>query len=254
MSDFSPLHYSILVLAGGASGFINTVAGGGSFLTLPALMLLGMPADVANATNRPSVLAQSVSTVAGFHAAGRFDTRAATWILGISSAGVMAGALAANWIPADYLKPILLGSMVIIATLMFFKPDLVLPPRDVPVLTVMDRPISVLWLVLTGFYGGLIQGGIGFLSLMVLCGVLHYDLTRANGMKIAISGISGILPLLVFLFAGKILWVPAMVLAVAAVIGSRIGVRFAITAKQETLRVILFVTVVIVTIAAFLKN
>ncbi len=254
VNQFSTFQYSVLVAAGVASGFINTVAGGGSFLTMPALMLLGMPADIANGTNRPSVLAQSVSTVLGFHSAGKFDRQAAVWILAASAAGVLIGALGATWLPVSYLKPVLLGSMVIISALMFAKPELVLPPKDAPALSIHDRPVSILWFVLTGIYGGFVQGGIGFLSLMVLCGTLHYDLVRANALKIAISGISGIIPLAVFLYTGKVLWIPAIVLSVAAIAGSRLGVGFAVTAKHETLRVVLFVTVLAVTVAAFLKS
>jgi len=247
-------HWIVLTVAGIASGFINTVAGGGSFITMPALMLVGLPADVANGTNRPSVVAQSVSTVIGFNKAGKFDKDAALWILGSSFFGILLGALMASWLPVSVLKPTLLVSMLVISGMMFVKPDLVSPPVDAEPVKVTDAPLSILWLFLTGIYGGFVQGGIGFLSLMVLCGALRYDLVRANALKIAISGVSGIVPLVVFLFAGKILWYPALVLAAATVIGSRLGVGFAVRAKMETLRWILFVTVIVVTIAAFLKT
>jgi len=243
-----------LILAGTASGFINTLAGGGSFLTLPALMLLGMPADLANGTNRVSVLAQSASTVQGFYKEGKFDTKAALWILAPSALGALAGAWTAALIPAGYLKPMLLGIMLIVAAVIVIKPQWISPPPDERTYTVRERPIAFFWFFLTGIYAGFIQAGVGFLSLMVLGGVLRYDLLRANALKIAISGMFGIVPLIVFALAGKVLWIPGAVLGAATVVGSRIGVRFALRAPERVLRWFLFAAVICVTVAAFLKK
>ena len=74
MSETELLSYAAIFGAGVAAGFINTMAGGGSLLTLPALMLLGMPATDANGTNRLSVVTQSLSGVLAFHREGRLDT------------------------------------------------------------------------------------------------------------------------------------------------------------------------------------
>ncbi|MCW5830371.1 MAG: sulfite exporter TauE/SafE family protein [Deltaproteobacteria bacterium] len=252
--DLSQFHLAALIAAGIASGFINTVAGGGSLLTLPALMLIGLPADLANGTNRLSVLAQSASTVHGFHSAGKFDTKAAVAILGPAVAGSLAGSVAAAWLPPGILKPALLVSMVAITVLVVARPDWMTPPEDQRPYTVAERPSAVFWLFGVGVYGGFVQGGVGFLSLMLLCGLLRYDLVRAHALKIAISGVFGVVPLAVFLFAGQVLWIPGLILAAATVVGSRLGVRFAIGASQQALRWFLLVAVVVATAAAFIKG
>lgn len=245
MYDLSPLNIVLLVAAGVGSGFINTLAGGGSLLTLPALILLGMPADFANGTNRISVLAQSASTVMGFHGAGKFDTRAAVSILAPAAFGSLIGSLTATWIDPKLLEPLLLFAMLAMAAVLALRPKAIAPTEAVLNLTVKEKPIAIFYLFLVGLYGGFAQAGVGYLSLLVLGAVLRYDLVRANALKIAISGMFGIVPLAVFLLAGKVLWVPGAVLAVATIVGSRLGVRFALEARADTLRWILFACVVL---------
>ena len=86
------LHITLLVIAGIAAGFVNTVAGGGSVFTVPALMLLGMPADIANGTNRVGVLMQSAAGVWGFRNRGKLDQSALMPIAVPTVAGSLIGA------------------------------------------------------------------------------------------------------------------------------------------------------------------
>ena len=74
--DYSALYLILLVISGILAGFINTIAGGGSIFTLPALMLMGMPADVANGTNRVGVVIQSLAGVREFHQQDKLDKSA----------------------------------------------------------------------------------------------------------------------------------------------------------------------------------
>ncbi|MEJ6591224.1 MAG: TSUP family transporter, partial [SAR86 cluster bacterium] len=101
-----------LLTAGVIGGFINTLAGGGSMLTLPALMLLGMPADIANATNRVGVLFQSLAGVKGFKDQDKLDSSAIGPVLIPTLLGALVGSLFAAYLPVGVLKPILLGTMV----------------------------------------------------------------------------------------------------------------------------------------------
>ena len=90
MYDLTLVTGAALLLSGIAAGFINTIAGGGSLLTLPVLMLMGMPADVANATNRVGVMFQSVTGLQGFHKQNKLDTSALVGILIPSMLGLIA--------------------------------------------------------------------------------------------------------------------------------------------------------------------
>ena len=114
----------VLGLAGSgiAAGFINTVAGGGSLLTLPALMLAGMPADVANGSNRLCIVTQSVSGVAGYARAGRLPRAGIAPVVVPAALGALVGALIASRVPAPMLEPILLAVLVIMALVLVFRP------------------------------------------------------------------------------------------------------------------------------------
>ena len=98
-------------------------------LTLPALMLMGIPADVANATNRVGVLMQSVTSVKGFDSRGFLDRRALWSLLFIAGFGAVLGSFLASVLPVWILKPLLLITMVTMALLMLVKPEVVEVPE-----------------------------------------------------------------------------------------------------------------------------
>lgn len=102
--DFSLWQYGVLAILGVAAGVINVLAGGGSNLILPVLMIFGVPADVANGTNRVGVLMQSVVGIKGFHAAGRLPTHDLRGILTPMLAGGLCGAVLAAFLPNVWLK------------------------------------------------------------------------------------------------------------------------------------------------------
>lgn len=251
--EFTALTLALVLAAGFAAGFINILAGGGGLLTLPALMLLGMPADVANGTMRVSVLAQSITAVRGFDRHGRLERQAVLPLLVPTVTGTLAGSLLAVWIPAELLKYILLGSMLGMAVLIVVAPNMVAPPADSRALTLRESPWGAAGLFACGIYGGLVQGAVGFLLIAVLAGVLRYDLARANALKMVATGVFGLVSLVVFVYAGLVDWVPAIVLAIATIAGSHVGVRYAVNLDPKAFRWILFVMVAVSCVAALLK-
>ncbi len=133
----------ILLLAGLFAGFINTLAGGGSMLTLPALMMLGMPADIANATNRVGIFLQSMAGAKGFRDYDRLDSSAVAPILVPTLVGALIGSLAASYLPVWLLKPTLLGSMVLMAVVMLVRPDTISPPEGTSVRKLKETPLAI---------------------------------------------------------------------------------------------------------------
>lgn len=250
---FTALSLSLLLVAGFAAGFINILAGGGGLLTLPALMLLGMPADVANGTMRVSVLAQSVEAVRGFDRQGRLERGAILPLLVPTVLGTLAGSLLAVWIQESLLKYILLTAMLGMALLILLAPTVVAPPVGTRALSLRESPWGAAALFACGVYGGLVQGGVGFLLIAVLAGILHYDIVRTHALKMVATGVFGAVSLAVFWWAGLVLWVPAILLAVATIAGAHVGVRYALKLNSEVLRWILFVMVVVACVAALLK-
>ncbi len=245
-----PLLLGVLVLAGIGAGFINTMAGGGSLLTLPALMLLGLPADVANGTNRLSVVTQSLSGVWLFHRSGKLDTGAIAPVLAPTVLGSLVGASAAALAPTSLLEPVMLVTMLAVAVLMAVS-----RPRPV----VDDEPPRRLdvtaWVSLfgAGLYGGFIQAGVGFVLLAVLTTGLRYDLVRANALKLSCTTVFGVVALAVFTAAGQVSWLPGVALAVSTVLGSQLGVRFALRVNPKVMRWLIVVAVAASSAAVWLR-
>jgi len=249
--ELTLLTVSLLIVAGFVGGIINTLAGGGSMLTLPALMMLGMPADVANATNRIGVLLQSLTGAREFQRNDRLDSSAIIPVLIPTSSGAVCGAMAASYLPVFILKPVLLGSMVTIALIMLIKPDMVAPPQGTKVLALREKPSAAIGLFLAGLYGGFVQAGVGFILIAALAGGLRYDLTRTNALKMVCTAVFSIVALAVFVLRDQVLWIPGLILAIGTVVGAWLSVKFAISVKQNTLKWILFVMVSITCTVAY---
>lgn len=248
----SPLGLAALTGAGLAAGFINVLAGGGSMLTLPLLMLLGLPADIANGTNRLATVTQSVSGLVGFHAAGKLVRGALAPVVVPTVLGALAGAIAATRVPTSVLKPVLLVTMMLMAALFALMPSLL--HRDPTVKTSLKPNAGAMsGLLLAGFYGGFVQGGVGFVLLAVISGMLGFDLVRANALKLVCTLCFGVVALGVFAAAGHVAWGPAAVLAAATVVGAQVGVRFALRVSPQTLRWLVFGCVVAFSIGAWFR-
>ena len=253
MTGWSWIQLALLGAAGLVGGFVNTLAGGGSLVTLPALLLLGLPADVANATNRVGVLAQSVVAARGLAHDSRLAAAAKARVLAPALAGALVGAWIAARTPPEALKPILLATLVAIAFAMAWKPHLVVPgPGEVP-LDPRERRFGVAGLFLIGAYGGFLQVGVGIVLLLFLGGVLRYDLLLGNALKSLLVAALTLVALAVFVLEGQVQWLPGLLMSVAMVAGARLGVRYARTRGQDAIRKVLFVAVLASCVAAALR-
>lgn len=246
------LYIVLLIVSGVAAGFINTIAGGGSIFTLPALMLLGMPADVANGTNRVGVLMQSLFAVRGFRKHDKLDQQSVWPILMPTLVGSLIGSVVASEIPADLLKPILLGTMIAMTLLIVLKPN-TLPAEGEITRTPKEKPAAFFWLFVAGLYGGFVQAGVGFILLTALCGVLRYDLVRGNALKMLCTTAFSVVALAVFIIQGQVLWMPGLILGLSTMVGVHFSVKFAISAQQRTLKWFLLGMALLVCVAAILK-
>lgn len=234
-------YYIILVITGLIAGVINTLAGGGSNLTVPALMMMGMPADVANATNRLGVGLQCVVGVRGFKRHDKLDLSDAIPIVGMTLGGGLVGALAASYLPNTYLKPVLLGAMVTMALIILIKPSVVMAEEGEPIQRLSNRPQAKWILFVAGIYGGFVQAGVGFMLIAAIAGSLRYDLVRTNALKMLCTIGFTFVALAVFIVRGQVQWLPGLVLACGTMIGAHYAVKMAIKVSQKTLKWFLFV-------------
>jgi len=234
-------YYIILVVTGLVAGVINTLAGGGSNLTVPALMMVGMPADVANATNRLGVGLQCVVGVRGFKRHGKLDLTDALPIVGMTLGGGLVGSLAASYLPNTYLKPVLLGAMVIMALIILIRPSVVMAEDGEAVQRLNNRPQAKWILFVAGIYGGFVQAGVGFMLIAAIAGSLRYDLVRTNALKMLCTIGFTLIALMVFIVRGQVEWVPGLVLACGTMLGAHFAVKLAIKVSQKALKWFLFV-------------
>jgi len=242
MPDISFLMYALLIITGLAAGVINTLAGGGSNLTLPALMVMGMPPEVANATNRVGVFLQCLTAVLGFKKHKRLETDDIGPILLPTLIGGAIGSVAASYAPGWILKPLLLGAMLTMALIILIRPSVVAPDPGTPSYKVKDRRFAAwIGLGIAGFYGGFVQAGVGFILIAALAGTLRYDLVRSNALKLICTLAFTAIALTVFIIRDQVQWVPGLILAIGYIAGAHYSVKFAVKAKQTTLKWFLFI-------------
>lgn len=230
----------VLAAAGLLAGFINTLAGGGSVITIPVLEWTTGSAAIANATNRIAVLFQNVGAVAGFHTGRAVPYRLA---LRLSVPAALGGAVGA-WV-ATLLSPPAMRIALSIAIALVALTSVVRPPRTPP----LRSPWTEIAFLVVGFYTGFLQVGVGFLALACLVGGLGLDLVRANAAKVLIVLVATIPSLLVFGLAGQLRLAEGLVLACGNTGGAWIASRLAVKRGGTWIRWV----IVLAALAAILK-
>jgi uncharacterized membrane protein YfcA len=236
----SPWSYLLLAVVGFVASVLNVLSGGGSFLTLPVLILLGAPAVDANGTNRIGVIAQNASAVWGFHRHRVLDW---SWALRATVPAV-AGALVGAWLALDIDDRAfrrLLAVLMVLVTLWTL-----VDPYDKVRRAVERSPFSpgvALGLFLTGIYGGFVQAGVGFLVVAVTTAA-GVDLLRGTAIKVLMIGAVTVTAALVFAWHGHIDWASGLALAAGSLAGGAAGVRLAILKGNRWLQHVVTGTVV----------
>ncbi len=243
-------YYVIAVLGSAFAGGINTLAGNGSAITLTILTeMLGLTPNVANATNRVGVVAQSFASTWAFHANGKLDVRRSTPHLISMLIGSVAGVLVALWVSNDQFKAVFKFLMVFMLIVILVKPKRWL--RETSVETNPSLWIVVPVFLAIGFYGGFIQMGMGifFLTAMVLGA--KYSLMDANVVKSFAVGLYTLLAVIIFAWTGMIDWKMGLLMALGQTVGGYLTAHYASRLPSANLwahRVL-----VIVVIAAVLR-
>ncbi len=234
----TPINAILLFLAGIAAGFVNVNAGGGSFLTIPLLIILGgLPATAANGTNRIAVLIQNIIAVRNFRRHGFRDVRQGLK-LGISAmAGAVIGSMIALDIPEDTFRTILSVIMVLALAVILHTGR---KKHTEHFSEQLRHPVLQVFLFFfIGIYGGFIQAGTGYLVIFALSIIGGLSLVKTNSLKIIIIAAYLVPSLAVFILNGEIRWLPAVILAGGTSIGGWFGSTFAIRKGDKWIRVIL---------------
>lgn len=248
------LGYAALFGTGLAAGVLNVVAGGGSFLTLPVLIFLGLPATVANATNRVGILLQSVGAVWSFH-----NHRVLAWRWALVAAipavvGAVAGTWAALLVSDEAFRRILALLMVAVTLWSLFDRsgrgivEGAVPPRP------SRRRVAVLagGFLVVGVYGGFVQAGVGFLILAVTT-FAGLDLVRGNAIKVTTALLFTVISLGIFAWQGMVEWAPGLALGAGTLVGGLVGVRLTVLRGHRWVRGVVLVAVVVFAVLLWVR-
>ncbi|WP_074406061.1 sulfite exporter TauE/SafE family protein [Aquimarina megaterium] len=243
----------ILAIIGFIAGVINTIAGGGSLLTLPMLIFMGLPPAVANGTNRIGIFIQSISSIAGFRSKGVKPGSFGVY-LGISAlVGSLIGAQIAIDIKGETFNKILAIVMVIIVLFMVFKPKVNL--QDVVERTQGKHLwISIFAFFFIGVYGGFIQAGVGIFILLALTSINYLNLVTSNAVKVLVVFIYTIGALAIFVYNNQIDYLYGLVLATGNATGGWIASRWSVKKGDGLVKVFLIIMVIAMAIKLWIDS
>jgi hypothetical protein len=235
------LQILLITLAAMAAGAVNALAGGGTLITFPTLVALGLPAVAANVTN-------TVALVPGYFGAtlAQLDDirsqKKRLWIVLPAGAigGILGGLLLLN--TGEKLFAALVPYLILLASGLLAVQDPVRAWLQKRAARHPGRPASealaALPVGIAGIYGGYFGAGLSVIVLAVLGLTLDDNLTRLNALKQAVSFSVNVAAAVFFLFSGQVIWATATVMAVGALIGGALGGRLAGKIKPATLRLV----------------
>jgi uncharacterized membrane protein YfcA len=230
------LEYILLIGVGFIAGFVNTIAGGGTLLTMPMLIFMGLPPSVANGTNRVAILIQTAIGVKGFQTKG-VTTHPFSLYLGVSALlGSLIGAQIAVDIKGEVFNKILSGIMILVVLMMLLKPKVQLSEM-IERTTGKHLYISIIIFFFLGIYGGFINAGIGFMMLIVLPYVNRLSLVKSNATKVAVVCIYTIGAVFMFALNDKIDWKYGLILAIGNASGAWISSRWSVGKGDKMVKI-----------------
>ena len=225
----------LLAFGGLAAGVINTMAGGGSTITVPLLVFAGVPGTYANGSNRVGILPACLAAVLSFRRLGVSGFRDARIIFLPVLFGSLAGSLLINKLGDDQFERLFafLVIPIVILTLM--------PPAPKESKSSWKRSTIILIFFVVGLYGGAIQAGVGLVMVLALSRS-GFDLVTANSIKVMINAFVTVVALPVFIFSGKISWGPALVLAAGLTAGGWKGAKWTVEGGERVVRWVMVIS------------
>jgi uncharacterized membrane protein YfcA len=251
-SDFMDILSIIAVLLTGVVvGFINIVSAGGSMLTLPLLIFLGLPSNVANGTNRIAILFQNGSALYQFYKNGHLNWRLGLVLAIPTTVASIYGAKIAVDIAADTFDTLLAVFMIIFAVLLIVKPQRFIKGKVTPKLSIV---LMIIAFLLIGIYGGALQAGVGFFIVLTLVMLApKIPMAEIHGIKTIVIFIYIFVSTFVFLVNGLIDWKFAVVLSIGSATGGFIGGKYASILPDKLLERILIIAIVFFAVVLLIR-
>ena len=241
----------LTILGGFAAGFINTLAGSGSLITLPILIFLGLPANVANGTNRVGALLQTIVSVITFKRRGNFDLKGSQWLIFPAVLGSIPGALIAVDLNEEVMT-YTIGSVMLLmlAPVMTNRSKWL---RETSGYSNIGKGWIVFVFSMLGAYGGFIQTGVGIFLLSAMVLIANYSVNHSNVLKNVIVLCYTLPTIIIFIVNGQVNWVFGLLMASGQMLGSWIAARFAMEHEgaNSWVRILLVLMIVVSAIELF---
>ena len=243
----------LLFVAAFVGGALNSVAGGGSFFSFPALLFIGLDPKIANATNAVALWPGSAASVLAYREELQGMKPEVRLLAPVSLIGGLIGALLLLITPSDVFR-VLLPFLMLGATLLFtFSPRFTkyvrgLDRRNESPTVARNRALIIQFII--SVYGGFFGGGIGILMLAALALMGMDNIHRMNGLKTLLATLINGVAVVAFVIARAVAWLPAAIMIVAAILGGYIGAAVARKIDPKLVRV--FVIVVGFSLSAYL--
>lgn len=237
------IEFAVLFAAGWIAGVLNTLAGGGSFLTIPILIFSGLEPTVANATNRLGIWIQSIFGLGKFKRMGYFPVKMSLVASAPALIGSLLGSYLATVTPENSFRKYLAIFMVIMTLVTFFKPE----PKDHKedfVSTPKNIVIASVAYFFMGLYGGYVQAGVGFVVL-AFCVISGLDYVRGNSVKMFINLLTATVSLIIFIHSDKVVYLPGIALGAGMALGAVMAASFSVKAGNVFLKRFVSATVII---------
>jgi uncharacterized membrane protein YfcA len=236
------MHYFLLFITGLAAGVVSTLAGGGSFITLSALIFMGVPSVVANGTNRISILFQTAAGAAGFKSKGISAFPYSLWLGLAAVPGAVIGAEFAVHIKGAIFNRVLAIFMLIFVVLMVFE-----TLRKTKFLAKRTgkkyRIIGLITFFFLGIYGGFIQSGMGFLIILAVRFIHRFSIAKTNSIKVLVILILSLPALGIFFSKSDVHWQYGLILGAGSAIGGWFSSRWSVQADEKIIRYIILAAI-----------
>jgi uncharacterized protein len=249
--EYSPLLLAAVPFTGFVAGFVNTLAGSGSLITLPILILLGLPANVANGTNRVGVLVQNVVAVATFRRRGALETAGTAGLILPAVAGAVVGAQLAVDLDEALLRRTIGVLMLAMVVIILARPRRWIEEHASGGARPTWLQLGVFFAI--GVYGGFIQAGVGIFLIAGLVLSAGYNVIGANVVKNLIVLVFTAAALAVFVINDQVRWELGLLLALGQAAGAWVAVPMAMTRGAAFVRWIL-VVIIVLSAAALLAD
>lgn len=249
--ELSPLTYFLLFLSGIAGGFIDSIAGGGGLITIPALLLAGLPVPMALGTNKFQSSFGSITSSYNYIKNGKANLKKAIPGIIFTFIGAGTGSTLVQLTDSSILETLIPYFLMIVLVYLLFSPKAGEIERHK---RLDEKVFYMIFGLLIGFYDGYFGPGTGSFWVVLIIIFLGYEMVKATAYTKIMNFTSNITSLMFFLIGGKVMFMPGLAMAAGEIIGAKLGSGLVIKKGVKLIKPFFYITVVVIVIFLFIKE